>query len=254
MATDTAAAPAAAVHDGDAHGAHHGHHPPHLQHHFVSSEQQFDSAKLGMWIFLITEILLFSGMFVAYTVYRVWHPEAFSVASATLDWRMGGLNTLVLLASSLTVALSIHYAQKDNKKMLVTNLLVTLGLACVFLVVKYFEYSAKFEHGIALGNLFMPENNALMNLESTAEHPLKAPYDSLVGVPYVPQFFGIYFVMTGIHGFHVLVGMGVFAWLAVKAIRGRYNSEYYTPVELGGLYWHLVDIIWIFLFPLLYLV
>jgi cytochrome c oxidase subunit III len=208
-------------------------HPPHLKHYFVSSQQQFDAAKLGMWLFLVTEILLFSGMFVAYAVYRSWHPEVFEIASTLLDWRMGALNTLVLLASSLTVALSIHYAQNDDRRRLVRYLLITLALAGVFLVVKYFEYTHKFDLGIFPGGHY-----------AYAE----------MAEAYVPIFFSIYFVMTGIHGFHVLVGMGVIGWITYRAHRGHFSSEWYTPVELTGLYWHLVDIIWIFLFPLLYLI
>ncbi|GIV60138.1 MAG: cytochrome c oxidase subunit III [Rhodothermaceae bacterium] len=213
------------------------HHPPHLQHHFVSSEQQFDAAKMGMWLFLITEILLFSGMFVAYTVYRVWHPEVFARSAELLDWRLGGLNTLVLLASSFTVALGIHYIQNGDRKGLVVNLILTLLFAATFMVVKYFEYTGKFAHGIFPGEHFHPHEG----------------YEQY-NIPYAPQFFSIYFVMTGIHGFHVLVGMGIFVWITLRALKGHFSSEYYTPVELSGLYWHLVDIIWIFLFPLLYLI
>ncbi len=208
-------------------------HPAHLQHHFVTSEQQFDAAKMGMWLFLVTEILLFSGMFVAYTVYRVWHPEVFQAASKLLDWRLGAFNTLVLLASSLTVAMAIHFAQKDNRKMLVTNLVITVLLAGVFMVVKYFEYTSKFEHGIFPGAHY-------------ASHDLE--------MAYAPQFFSIYFIMTGIHGVHVLVGMFLMGWLVIRAMRGHFSSAWYTPVELTGLYWHIVDIIWIFLFPLMYLI
>ena len=219
----------------------HSNHPAHLQHHFVSSEQQFDAAKMGMWLFLVTEILLFSGMFVAYVVYRTWHPEVFLLSSELLNPFMGGLNTLVLLASSFTVALGIHYAQKDNKKGLVINLVLTFLFALTFLVVKYFEYTAKFEHGIFPGAAFDP-------------HGVSHGVDyAMYNVPYAKQFFSIYFVMTGIHGFHVLVGMGLFTWITIRAIKGEFSSEYYTPVENCGLYWHLVDIIWIFLFPLLYL-
>jgi cytochrome c oxidase subunit 3 len=211
----------------------HAHHPAHLQHHFISSEQQFDASKMGMWLFLVTEILLFSGMFVAYAVYRVWHPEVFTEASKLLNWTLGAVNTLVLLTSSLTVALSIHYAQKDNQRALFWNLVITVLLACVFLVIKFFEYKAKFEHGIFPGAHYH-------------SHELE--------MAYVPQFFSIYFVMTGIHGLHVLIGIGMITWLATRAARGHFSSEYYTPVELTGLYWHIVDIIWIFLFPLMYLI
>jgi cytochrome c oxidase subunit III len=220
----------------------HSDHPAHLQHHFVSSEQQFDAAKMGMWLFLVTEILLFSGMFVAYTVYRSWHPEVFVLSSELLNPWLGGLNTIVLLASSFTVALGIHYAQVNNKKGLVINLVLTFLFALTFLVVKYFEYTAKFEHGIFPGAAFDP-------------HGVSHGVDyAMYNVPYARQFFSIYFVMTGIHGVHVLVGMGLFTWITIRAIKGEFSSEYYTPVENCGLYWHLVDIIWIFLFPLLYLI
>jgi cytochrome c oxidase subunit III len=217
-------------------------HPAHLEHHFVSSEQQFDAAKMGMWMFLITEILLFSGMFVAYTVYRSWHPEVFAHVSDLLDWRMGGFNTLVLLASSFTVALGIHYAQKNDQKKLIIYLVLTIVAALIFLVVKYFEYTGKFAHGVFPGAAFDP--HGIANGHDYASY----------NVPYAAQFFSIYFVMTGIHAFHVIVGIGVFTWVTIRATRGEFSAEYYTPVELTGLYWHLVDIIWIFLFPLLYLI
>ena len=230
-------------HSESGHGASsHGDHPPFLQHHFVNAEQQFDAAKMGMWLFLITEILLFSGMFVAYTVYRVWHPEVFIKASTLLDWQLGGLNTIVLLASSLTVALSIHYIQKGNQTALFWNLLLTIILACGFLVVKYFEYTAKFEHGIFAGEGFDP---------SGVSHGVDY---STYNIPYMKQFFGIYFIMTGIHGFHVVVGIGLMIWLLIRTKLGHFSAAWYTPVELTGLYWHIVDIIWIFLFPLLYLI
>jgi cytochrome c oxidase subunit 3 len=233
MATETAPAPTTDV------DAEQEHHPEHLEHHFVSSEQQFDSAKLGMWIFLITEILLFSGMFVAYAVFRQWHPETFTAAGATLNQIMGAANTLVLLTSSLTVALSIHCIKQDKVKQCVYYLLGTLALAGTFMVVKYFEYTAKFEHGVFPGDAFDPHG---------------AHYEHLAGMEAAPQFFSIYFVMTGIHGFHVLVGMVVIGAIAYMAWSGSFSSEWYTPVELTGLYWHLVDIVWIFLFPLLYLI
>lgn len=217
-------------------------HPAHLEHHFVSSEQQFDAAKMGMWLFLVTEILLFSGMFVTYTVFRSWHPEVFAHSAELLDWRMGGINTLVLLASSFTVALAVHFAQKDNMRLVIINLMVTLVFAFLFLVIKYFEYTGKFAHGVFPGAAFDPHGVA-------GGHNY-ADYN----IPYAAQFFSIYFVMTGIHAFHVIVGIGVIAWITLRVSRGEFSSAYYTPVELTGLYWHLVDIIWIFLFPLLYLI
>jgi cytochrome c oxidase subunit 3 len=228
----TATATAPVEHDAHAH-AHH----PRQQHHFVSMDQQFDAAKLGMWLFLITEILLFSGMFVAYAVFRVWYPETYTIASEALDPWLGGINTLVLLTSSLTVALSINFIQRGKIKQMNWMLVATIVLAGVFMVIKYFEYTAKFDHGLFPGEHFHP-------------HGEYTKFD----VPYAPQFFSIYFVMTGIHGFHVLVGMVVFGWLLTRGLRGHFNSEWYTPVELTGLYWHVVDIIWIFLFPLMYLI
>ncbi|MXW83717.1 MAG: cytochrome c oxidase subunit 3 family protein [Rhodothermaceae bacterium] len=213
-----------------------------LKHYFVNHDQQFDAAKLGMWLFLVTEILLFSGMFVAYAVYRSWHPEVFVQASELLDWRLGALNTVVLLASSFTVALSIHFIQKGENDKVVVLLLMTLLCAAIFMVVKYFEYSGKFSHGVFPGAGFEPHGIIDGKDYST--------YD----IPFAPQFFSIYFVMTGIHGVHVLVGMGVFVWLVTRVARGHFSPQWYTPVELTGLYWHLVDIIWIFLFPLLYLI
>lgn len=234
MATDTDTVSAPATTDVE-----HDHHPAHVQHHFVSSDQQFDSAKLGMWLFLITEVLLFSGMFVAYAVYRQWHPDAFAEASATLNVMLGTINTVVLLTSSLTVALSIHYIQRDKVKACFYNLGATLVLAGVFMVIKYFEYTAKFEHGAYPGGLFDPHG---------------AHYEHLAQIPYASQFFSIYFVMTGIHGVHVLIGMLVIGWVAMRVWRGDFSREYYTHIELTGLYWHLVDIVWIFLFPMLYLI
>ncbi len=212
----------------DVHG-----HPSHLQHHFVSSEQQFSASKMGMWLFLVTEILLFSGMFVAYIVYRVLHPEVFQAASTLLDTRLGALNTVVLLSSSLTAALAVRSAQLGREKRLTQYMVLTVLFALVFMVVKYFEYTHKFHLGIYPGAQYAYEG---------------------LEMNYLPIFFSIYYVMTGIHGVHVLVGIGLFVWLIVKARRHRFGSAYYTPVELTALYWHLVDIIWIFLFPLLYLI
>lgn len=235
MATTAPPTPDVA-HGHDPHGDGHGH-PAHLQHHFVSSEQQFDAAKMGMWMFLVTEILLFSGMFVAYLVYRVWHPEVFVDSSSLLDWELGALNTIILLSSSLTAALGVRCAQTNNQRWLVINLLLTIAFAAGFLIVKYFEYSHKFELGELPGQYF--DYHGTLSPEMAA---------------YAPIFFSIYFVMTGIHGFHVVVGMGIFAWVTIMAVRGRFHSEYYTHVEISALYWHLVDLIWIFLFPLLYLI
>lgn len=243
----------------------HGHgadHPPHLKHYFVSSEQQFDAAKLGMWLFLVTEILLFGGMFVAYGIYRSMYPELFVEASTQLDTVMGGLNTIVLLTSSLTVAWAIRGAQTDNQRVLVGNLIATILLALGFMVVKYFEYTHKFELGIFPGSNFIyPEGTAftLQGLTEGAQIAAGGAAEHGVGSHGLTNqraglFFSLYYVMTGIHGIHVLIGIVAMSILAVKAMRGRYSSAWYTPVENVGLYWHVVDVIWIFLFPLMYLI
>jgi cytochrome c oxidase subunit 3 len=212
---------------------------PHLKFYFVSSEQQFDAAKLGMWLFLVTEILMFSGMFVAYAVYRFSYPEVFQAAAAVLDPVMGFVNTLVLLGSSVTVALGINAIQRGHQRKMSWYLLATVALALLFLVIKYFEYTSKFSHGIFPGTAFAPHG------------PEK--YAAL-DVPFMQQFFSIYYVATGIHAVHILAGIGVLSWLAWKGFKGAFSAEWYTPVECAGLYWHIVDIVWIFLFPLLYLI
>ena len=206
---------------------------PNVQHHFVDYDQQFESSKLGMWIFLVTEILFFGGLFVAYIVYRSWHPDLFLAAATQLDVTMGAVNTVVLIASSLTIALAIRAAQLNQYKNLVWLLISTLALAGTFLVVKYFEYTDKFAKGIYPGALYTYEG---------VEHEMAS------------VFFSIYYMMTGLHVIHILIGMGVIGVVTYHAIKSRYSSNYYTPVEITGLYWHLVDVIWIFLFPLLYLI
>jgi cytochrome c oxidase subunit 3 len=247
-------------HDGELHAAN-------LQHHFVSAQQQFEASKLGMWIFLVTEILLFGGMFVAYAVYRAWYPELFEDASLQLDTVMGALNTLVLLASSLTVAWAIRGAQRDDQKVLFWNLVATVLLAGTFMVVKYFEYTHKFELGIFPGQHFelAPGTIDVTGQEITGTRPVAELAGEHAGEghgregpifsnPRAGVFFSIYYVMTGIHGLHVLIGMVAISMLAWMARKGRFSSVYYTPVENVGLYWHVVDIIWIFLFPLMYLI
>lgn len=208
-------------------------HPAHLQHHFVDSDQQFDAAKMGMWVFLVNEILFFGGLFCAYIIFRAWYPELFTEASHELNTLWGGINTIVLIGSSLTVAMAIRSAQKDQIKGLKINLLITIALACVFMVIKAFEYGHKFELGIFPGEWYA---------YTGFEHPKAA------------VFFSIYYMMTGVHALHVIVGIGLIYWIYRRASRGEFSSEYYTPVEITGLYWHLVDLIWIFLFPLLYLI
>ncbi|MGA1464836.1 MAG: cytochrome C oxidase subunit III [Bacteroidetes bacterium] len=207
--------------------------PAHLQHHFVDSDQQFESSKMGMWIFLVTEILFFGGLFAAYIVYRAWYPDLYVQASTQLDTFWGAVNTAVLIGSSLTVAMAIRSAQLNQIKGLIINLYITIGLAFTFMVIKYFEYVHKFEKGIFPGQYYTYEGIAHEKANI---------------------FFSIYYMMTGLHGLHVIIGIGLMIWLLVKAKKGAFSAEYYTPVEITGLYWHLVDVIWIFLFPLLYLI
>lgn len=252
----------------DPHGHGHGDdHPTHLKHYFVSSEQQFDAAKLGMWLFLVTEILLFGGMFVAYGIYRSMYPELFTEASTQLDTVLGGVNTLVLLGSSLTVAWSIRAIQMGNKKLCTWLLIATVALAGCFMVIKYFEYTHKFELGIYPGANFVYAEGTpftLDALESGAQTAVVgeghgegghyAPGEHGLHNQRAGLFFSIYYVMTGIHGIHVLIGMIAISILAWKTWKGKYSSEWYTPIENTGLYWHVVDVIWIFLFPLMYLI
>lgn len=209
--------------------------PDWVAHHFDTPGQQTSSAKLGMWLFLSTELLMFSGLFLAYFIIRTLHPEMVLGASEHLNKTAGGINTVVLITSSFTMALAVRNAQTGDQASLKRNLLLTVALAGVFMVVKYFEYSAKIEHGLLPWNFIEPGHSP--------------------GLPeYWPMFFGIYFTMTGLHGIHVLVGMGVILWVYFRARGGEFSPDNYVAVENVGLYWHLVDLVWIFLFPLLYLV
>lgn len=214
-------------------GGHGGHgHNPNLQHHFHSMEQQLEASTLGMWVFLVTEIMFFGGMFMAYIVYRMLYPEAWVLGSNHLNVALGALNTGVLICSSLTMVLAVRAAQTSNRGGQILNLILTIVFGSVFLVVKYFEYAEKFEHHLVPG----PSFDA--TLPQAAQQQL---------------FFSIYFMMTGIHALHMIVGIGLMLVILAMAVRGRFSASYYTPVEVSGLYWHFVDIVWIFLFPLLYL-
>lgn len=241
MSTEVATEPAVkGTQDEHGEGAHGHHGPKWLAHHFSTPAQQFDTAKIGMWVFLVQELLFFSGMFLAYGVYRSWYPEMFRAASHQLNKEMGATNTVVLLFSSLTIALAVRYAQVGNKKVTGNLILVTIGCACAFLVIKFFEYKHKFAAGLLPGRFFHPH------------------LDHLVQGPALPDntgsFFGIYFMMTGVHGVHVIIGIGVLIWIWLRNNRGEFSKEYFTPVDIVALYWHLVDLVWIYLFPLLYLI
>lgn len=205
----------------------------HVAHHFGSVDAQRDAARLGMWIFLGTEVLLFGGLFVTYASYRYLFTETFREGSRHLNGFLGTVNTVVLVSSSLTVALSLYFIENDQRKKSFVALVLTLGMAGVFLAIKGIEYAAHFREGALPGKYYhFPE--------------LQRPGANL--------FYTLYFFMTGLHAIHVLAGMGVLTWLAVKIWRGSVDAQYHTPVELGALYWHLVDLIWLFLYPLLYLI
>ena len=220
-----------AVAHADAHG--HGHHHRALQHHFDSLEQQQEASVLGMWIFLITEVLFFGGLFTAYMIYRIWYPEAWTEGSRELDIALGGFNTVVLIGSSLTMAMAVREAQLGQNKGTVRWLILTMLLGLTFLVVKFFEYKHKFELNHVPGPNFVFEG----------------PWSDQVQI-----FISLYFFMTGLHALHMVIGFGILSWVAWMAHKERFDTQWNTPVELAGLYWHFVDIVWIFLFPLLYLV
>jgi cytochrome c oxidase subunit 3 len=303
----------------------HGHHSdPHLAHHFDSPQQQFASGKLGMWVFLATEILMFGGLFCGYAVYRANHPEIFLYAHQYLDKYLGGINTVILLCSSFTMAWGVRAAQLGQKRLLVILMALTLLGGFGFMGIKYVEYKQKWTKGYLPGVHFNPkqyekdehaaagdgaevqQGAADASAEAAADNePYQAdeaaPSEEEVGVAEVspeemaepgvlmekstiptppvgptgllepdvaesahaehmerPEktrlFFSWYFGMTGLHGIHVLVGMGLITWIMIRAARGEFGPKYFLPVDLVGLYWHLVDLIWIFLFPLLYLI
>jgi cytochrome c oxidase subunit 3 len=295
------------------------HHDPHLAHHFDTPEQQFTSAKLGMWIFLGTEILMFGGLFCAYSIYRHNHPLVFKFAAeAYLSTKWGAINTVILITSSLTMAWGVRAAQLNQKKLLISCLVMTLMGAAGFLGVKTIEYSAKWDEHVWVGswNKYNGDNDAsyatpppaqpttqpAIQIPPPAPSPAAMADDANTGVNVsqikprfydsfsqsiqkqppskesdqkptdeeqrderyrqlsasdqwrVNTFFSCYFLMTGLHGIHVIVGMGLISWILMRSLRNEFSSEYFTPVDLVGLYWHLVDLIWIFLFPLLYLI
>jgi cytochrome c oxidase subunit 3 len=213
-----------------------------LRHHFADMEQQKHAATLGMWLFLGTEIMFFGGMFCAYLIYRYWYFNEFAASSRTLDIWLGTINTAVLICSSLTVALAVRATQMGKRKLTVLLLLATLVFGLAFLGIKAVEWYDKFEEHHIPGATFHFE-------AAVPQHP---------GLKIDPQhaqiFFSLYFAMTGMHALHMIIGVGLFAVLTFYAWRGRYGPDYYTPLENAGLYWHFVDIIWIYLFPLLYLI
>jgi cytochrome c oxidase subunit 3 len=227
----------------------HGHEPHHeaLQHHFTSLEQQREASSLGMWVFIGQEILFFGGLFATYTVYRHAYPEAFSAGSHHLSWKIGFFNTLVLIGSSLTMAMGVYSAAIGRRKAVAWFILATILLGSVFLGVKYVEYGEKirpcFGDGSHAGCLVPGAR-----FDASALHLEGAE------AGHAQIFFSLYFAMTGLHALHMIIGVPILLAIAYWAWQGRYGPEYHTPVELVGLYWHFVDIVWIFLFPLLYLI
>jgi cytochrome c oxidase subunit 3 len=205
-----------------------------LREQFDTEQQQKDASTLGMWIFLVTEIMFFGGMFLAYTIYRSTYPEIFAACSSSLNVYIGAANTVVLLCSSFTMVMAVRAAQLGKQTAIVANLILTLILGFVFLGVKAYEWNEKF-----------------------VEHHIPGPGFHFEGIAQqgpAQLFFSLYFAMTGLHALHMIIGAGLLTWLVVKARQGTFTAAYMTPVDVAGLYWHFVDIIWIFLFPLLYLI
>jgi cytochrome c oxidase subunit 3 len=230
--------------DSTAIGLHHEQqHRPELLHHFADEQQQRDSSALGMWIFLGTEVMFFGGLFCAYLIYRRWYFPDFGAASKSIDARLGATNTAVLICSSLTVVLAVWAAQTARRTLLIGSLIITMLLGLTFLGIKGIEYKDKFEEHHVPGPSF-----------SFDHVPIPGHPDQYANPRHAEIFFSLYFIMTGLHALHMIIGLGLFVWLLVMAWRGRFTPEYNTPVEIGGLYWHFVDIVWIYLFPLLYLI
>jgi cytochrome c oxidase subunit 3 len=206
---------------------------PLLAHHFDTLDQQRESSLLAMWVFLVTEIMFFGGLFLAYVVYRSMFPQVFVAGSHHLDILLGGTNTAILICSSLTMALGVRAAQLGDRRNLTLFMILTMILGLAFLGIKVVEYHDKWVHHLIPGPHF--------NMEGPQGREVQI-------------FFSLYFAMTGLHASHMIVGIGLILWLLPACARGRYGPDYYHPIECFGLYWHFVDIVWIFLFPLLYLI
>ncbi len=213
-------------------------HHPALAHHFENLSEQKETATLGMWVFIAQEIMFFGGLFASYAVYRFKYQEAFAVASHHLNVPLGAFNTAVLICSSLTMALAVHAAALGKRRQIVAFLLLTVLLGGVFLGIKAVEYKDKFDHHLVPGEHFDGE---VLHLEGDRARQAQV-------------YYSLYFAMTGLHALHMIIGIPILLTLAALAARGRYDAQYHAPVEVAGLYWHFVDIVWIFLFPLLYLI
>ncbi|HET6143843.1 MAG TPA: cytochrome c oxidase subunit 3 family protein [Candidatus Acidoferrales bacterium] len=212
-----------------------------MAHQFEDLDQQHEADTLGIWVFLITEIMFFGGVFAAYAIYRWLYFAAFDGGSHILDIRLGAINTIVLLGSSLTMVLAVRSAQTGNRKATVWYLIATMILGSIFLGVKAYEYNQKFVEHVVPSLDWAPDGEALK---------LLAPG----GLQHAQIYFIFYFAMTGLHAIHMIIGMGLLLWLVLRARKDDFTPQYFAPVEVVGLYWHFVDIVWIFLFPLLYLI
>ena len=229
--------------DSHAIAAHGETHDPALLHHFATEEQQKDASNLGMWIFLGTEVMFFGGLFCAYLIYRLLYFGDFAAASKSINAALGGTNTAVLICSSLTVVLAIWGAQTGRRALMLGSLVLTMLFGLGFLGIKGVEYHDKFVENHVPGASFSFEHEEIPGHPGQYANPRHAEI-----------FFALYFIMTGLHALHMIVGLGIFTWLLWAAWKGRFTPHYHTPLEIGGLYWHFVDIIWIYLFPLLYLI
>ena len=224
-------------------------HKPYQQHHFENMEQQTQSTLLGIWLFMAQEILFFGGLFAAYTIYRILYPAAWAAGASSQNVFLGMVNTIVLIGSSVSIVMAVHSARHDDRKAILKWFAVTLLLGTVFFGIKAIEYGTQWDHQLVPG-LNWNNEHALHTLQ---EH---APKN--VEITELPKgiqiYYSLYFVMTGMHALHMVIGFGLAFWIMAKTAKGRFNSEYYPHIEYFGLYWHFVDIVWIFLFPLLYLV
>lgn len=232
----------------------------HVAHQFDSAEQQRQASTMGIWIFLLTEIMFFGAVFVAFGVYRGRFLDAFTVGTHLLDLQRGTFNTVLLMLSSFTMSLAVLAARQNKKALIVQWLHVTIFLGVVFLAVKGFEYKAKIDHGLVPGQHFHYEHvtaSAAHTATTVGEKPAAdSRFEQLAGAVnpnHVQLFFGFYFVMTGLHAVHMIIGIIVLLFILQMAKKGKFSSAYYNPLEVTGLYWHFVDMVWIFLFPTLYL-
>jgi len=225
-----------------------------LQHHFENMEQQREAGALGMWVFLVTELMFFGGMFLAYTLYRTKFPADFASASNHLDLTLGAVNTVVLILSSFTMALAVYSSQVGKQRNQIVCLILTIVLGLTFLGIKAVEYHDKYEDHLIPGQL-IPGRPYAPEVQEHGAPDDKHKLHLLPGatVKHVEMFYWIYFAMTGMHALHMIIGVGILSVILYFSWRGRYGPEYHNPVEISGLYWHFVDIVWIFLFPLLYL-